>query len=163
MKHIEKSILVKAPLSLAYEQWTQFEAFPLFMPDILHVRELDDETVIWRVELWGQQLEWESKICDLIPNSFIAWRSTAGAEHSGAVTFDALDRDTTKVTIILDYQPHGFMEFAGHSLGAVDYGIKNALSSFSRFTEARSNPTGRRGRTYENLDMNPTFHSSLIG
>ena len=93
--------------------------------------------------------------------SFIAWRSTAGAEHSGVVTFDALDRDTTKVTVILDYQPHSFAEYAGYALGAVGSSIKNVLSSFCRFIEARSNPTGsKRGRIYEHYALTPYFQNT---
>jgi uncharacterized membrane protein len=33
----EKSIVVNAPLRQVYDQWTQFEEFPLFMEGVLEV------------------------------------------------------------------------------------------------------------------------------
>lgn len=42
MAKIEKSITVNVPVSVAYNQWTQFEEFPRFMEGVKEVRQLDD-------------------------------------------------------------------------------------------------------------------------
>jgi hypothetical protein len=39
---IRESIEVGVPVSTAYNQWTQFEDFPLFMEGVDHVQQLDD-------------------------------------------------------------------------------------------------------------------------
>lgn len=42
MTTIEKSIDVEVPVTVAYNQWTQFEEFPQFMEGVEEVRQLDD-------------------------------------------------------------------------------------------------------------------------
>ena len=44
---IEESIEVNAPVSTVYNQWTQFEDFPLFMEGVDHVGQLDDTRLKW--------------------------------------------------------------------------------------------------------------------
>jgi uncharacterized membrane protein len=34
MSRVEQSITVSVPLRTAYDQWTQFESFPLFMDGV---------------------------------------------------------------------------------------------------------------------------------
>ena len=40
MVSVTKSVDVEAPLSTVYNQWTQFEDFPLFMEGVDHVAPL---------------------------------------------------------------------------------------------------------------------------
>src|SRR5215204_2874476 len=54
MEHIEKSVDVVAPLSMVYNQWTQFEEFPEFMEGVLEVRQLDDKRLHWRATIAGR-------------------------------------------------------------------------------------------------------------
>ena len=42
---VEKRILVNVPISVAYNQWTQFEDFPRFMSGIKSVTQLDDQNL----------------------------------------------------------------------------------------------------------------------
>ena len=42
MDHISKSIVVDVPVTVAYNQWTQFESFPQFMEGVKEVQQLDD-------------------------------------------------------------------------------------------------------------------------
>jgi hypothetical protein len=42
MATIQESIEVAAPVTTAYNQWTQFEEFPSFMQGVKEVRQLDD-------------------------------------------------------------------------------------------------------------------------
>jgi hypothetical protein len=44
---ITESIEVDVPVSTAYNQWTQFEDFPLFMEGVEHVEQLDDTRLHW--------------------------------------------------------------------------------------------------------------------
>jgi uncharacterized membrane protein len=47
MSTIEQSVGVEAPLSIVYNQWTQFEEFPQFMEGGEEVRQLDDTHLHW--------------------------------------------------------------------------------------------------------------------
>ena len=38
---VEESVVVHVPVRTAYDQWTQFEDFPLFMKDVDVVEQLD--------------------------------------------------------------------------------------------------------------------------
>jgi uncharacterized membrane protein len=44
---ITGSIEVDVPVSTAYNQWTQFEDFPLFMEGVEHVEQRDDTRLHW--------------------------------------------------------------------------------------------------------------------
>ena len=74
---IEKSIDVAVPVSVAYNQWTQFEEFPLFMEGVKEVRQLDDKHLFWRAEIAGKEVHWDAEITHQEPDKSIGWRSTS--------------------------------------------------------------------------------------
>ena len=61
METIEKTIEVDAPVSTVYNQWTQFEEFPMFMEGIKEVRQLDDKRLHWVAEIAGKRKEWDAE------------------------------------------------------------------------------------------------------
>src|SRR4030081_543818 len=105
MATLEKSIEVNAPVSTAYNQWTQFEDFPKFMEGVKEVRQLDDTHVHWHAEIAGKDKEWDAEITEQIPDQRIAWRSTTGTPNSGIVTFEKISDDKTRITLRMDYEP----------------------------------------------------------
>ena len=46
---IEKQIMVNVPVSVAYNQWTQFEEFPHFMSGVKQVEQLSDDRLHWNL------------------------------------------------------------------------------------------------------------------
>ncbi|MGZ4971854.1 MAG: SRPBCC family protein, partial [Limisphaerales bacterium] len=54
MDTVEKTIEVNAPLSVVYNQWTQFETFPEFMETVEEVQQLDSKRVHWKAKLSGK-------------------------------------------------------------------------------------------------------------
>ena len=64
METVEKSIEVHVPVSIAYNQWTQFEDFPRFMEGIKEVRQFDDTHLHWRAEVGGKEKEWDAEITE---------------------------------------------------------------------------------------------------
>ena len=59
-----KYVDVAVPVSVAYNQWTQFEEFPRFMEGVKEVRQLDDQRLYWRAEIGGKEVEWEALITE---------------------------------------------------------------------------------------------------
>ena len=59
MKTIEESIEIEAPLSTAYNQWTQFESFPHFMQGVERVEQKGDTRLHWVAEVGGEKREWD--------------------------------------------------------------------------------------------------------
>ena len=100
-----KSIEVRVPVRVAYNQWTQFESFPQFMDGVKEVKQLDDRRLHWHASIVGQDLEWTPKIVEQQPDKRVAWRSTSGEKNAGVVTFHYLDDSTTRVTVQLEFEP----------------------------------------------------------
>lgn len=147
MSTIEKSIEVNVPVRAAYNQWTQFEEFPQFMEGVKEVTQLDEKRLHWKAEIAGQEKEWNAEITEQTPDQRIAWTSRSGAPNGGVVTFHRLSDDKSKVMLQLDYDPQGFVENLGDTLGVVSLRVQGDLERFKEFIEKRGRETGAwRGR-----------------
>src|SRR5690242_9811643 len=107
MTKMEASVDVKVPAEAAYNQWTQFEEFPRFMPHVERVRQIDDRHLHWEAKMAGKTVEWDAEIVEQIPDKRIAWRSISGAHHAGVVTFHRLADDKCRVMLQLEWEPEG--------------------------------------------------------
>ena len=142
-----RSIVVQAPVRMVYNQWTQFETFPLFLEDVKTVRQLDPAHVSWDMVIAGREVSWTTLIVEQIPDERIAWKSVDGAVHGGSVTFRPLTSDSTRVLVEIAYEPQGLLEDVGAMLGVVDRKLEVALVQFKNFLEASARETGAwRGR-----------------
>jgi uncharacterized membrane protein len=142
MERIQKSIDVDCPLQTVYNQWTQFEEFPQFMEGVKHVQQLDDKRLHWDVEIAGTLKEWNARITEQIPDQRIAWESEAGENTSGVLSFQANGPGRTRIDVDLCYEPQGFVESVGDSIGVVSRRVENDLERFKEFIEKRRRETG---------------------
>jgi uncharacterized membrane protein len=152
MSTIEQSVEVNVPVRTAYNQWTQFEEFPRFMEGVKSVRQQDDRHLHWVAQIAGVEREWDAEISEQTPDQRIAWHATTGAQNAGVVTFHRLDDSRTKVMLQVEFDPEGFVEKAGDTLGIVRTRTKGDLERFKDFIEARGVESGAwRGR----VDQDP--------
>ena len=142
MARYEDMIDVDVPVSVAYDQWTQFETFPEFMDGIESVTQNDDRTLSWSAKILGRQKHWTATITDQTPDTRVAWKSVEGAMNAGAVLFESLGPDRTRVTLKLEVEPDGAVEAAGANLGLLERQVKDSLDGFKEFIENRREPTG---------------------
>jgi uncharacterized membrane protein len=142
METIEQSIEVDAPVSMVYNQWTQFEEFPRFMEGVKSVRQLDDKRLHWHAEIAGKDKEWDAEIQEQRADELIRWHSTTGAHNAGEVRFDKTSGGKTKVTLVMAYEPEGVVENVGDALGMVSMRVKGDLERFSKFLDSRRDETG---------------------
>ena len=142
MERIEKSIEVNVPVRTAYNQWTQFESFPLFMEGVQQVDQLDDRRLRWVATVAGRRKEWEAEIVEQVPDQVVSWRSVTGARNNGSVSFTPLDVDRCTVTLILTYEPEGALERAGDALGLVAMRVGEDLDRFKSVIEERQVESG---------------------
>lgn len=142
MSIFEQSIDVHAPLSMVYNQWTQFEKFPDFMEGVTEVRQLDDSRLLWRAEIAGKREEWYARITEQTPDTRIAWTSVTGARNAGAVTFHYIDPETTRIMLQIEYEPEGVLENIGDTLGIVKARLGGDLERFKHYIEARGQESG---------------------
>lgn len=149
MSTVEKSIEVNVPVSTAYNQWTQFEEFPRFMEGITEVRQLDDTHLHWCADVGGRRKEWDAEITEQLPDQRIAWRSTSGAPNGGAITFNKLSNDSTRVTVVMTYEPEGTVEKTGDAMGVLSSRVEGDLERFKEFIESKGHETGAWRGTVE--------------
>lgn len=139
---VEETIEVNAPLRAVYNQWTQFEQFPMFMEGVKQVEQITDQTLKWVAEIAGVQRQWLAAILEQIPDQKVAWAATEGATNAGAVYFSPLAAGKTFVRLVLEYEPEGFVEKAGDWLKIVQAQAKADLERFKTFIEGRGLETG---------------------
>lgn len=139
---VQKSISVSAPISVVYNQWTQFEEFPEFMGGVKEVRQLDNERLHWVAEIAGVKREWNATILEQVPDEKIAWAATQGATNAGAVHFTSISPTETSVRLSLEYEPEGLVEKAGDKLKIVEKQAESDLEKFKDLMEARGAESG---------------------
>ncbi|MCA1830456.1 MAG: SRPBCC family protein [Actinomycetota bacterium] len=147
MATYESSINVDMPLSSVYNQWTQFEEFPMFMEGVESVTQVTDELLHWCASISGVRREWDARITQQVPDQRIAWQSTEGVTIAGEVRFESINPMRTTITLRMDYEPESITEKAGDLLGMVRRRVDNDLENFKRFLEERGAETGEwRGK-----------------
>jgi uncharacterized membrane protein len=147
MSKITDHIDVDVPVSVAYNQWTHFESFPEFMEGVERVVQLDDKTLDWTATIGGKTKHWRAEIVEQQPDQIVAWRSLDGARNDGAVRFEPINAESTRITLEADIAPEGALEATGDALGFVSRRVKGDLERFREFIESRGQATGAwRGR-----------------
>ena len=152
MATIEKTIDVQVPVSVAYDQWTQFEQFPQFMEGVVSVKQLDDKHMQWTAEVGGERHQWQAEIVEQQPDRLIAWRSVDGIPNSGRVEFEPID-EGTRVTVEMEYEPEGMKEKVGAMLGIDGGQVEEDLERFRDLVESRETPTGAWRGTIESGEI----------
>jgi len=146
MATITESVDVEVPLRDTYNQWTQFESFPLFMEGVESVEQLDDTHTHWKVRVGGVEREFDATIVEQHPDERVAWRSDSGPEHAGVITFHRLGDASTRVTAQMSVDPDGFIEAVSDKAGVFDRRVKDDMKRFKAFIERRdTKPEGWRG------------------
>jgi uncharacterized membrane protein len=147
MTEINETIVVDRPVRMVYDQWTQFEEFPMFMDGVKSVKQLSDGYLEWVAEIGGQQRSWSAKITEQVPDQVISWESVDGASNDGVVRFERISENQTRVDLALTFEPEGIAEQVGDKLGMVRRRATGDLERFKQFVEERWSPTGEwRGR-----------------
>jgi uncharacterized membrane protein len=142
MSRVQESIDLEVPVGTAYNQWTQFEEFSRFMTHVDEVRQLDDTHLHWQVTLAGKTEEFDAEVTEQIPDKRVAWKSTSGREHAGAVDFHRLDDDRSQIMVMLDTEPQGTAERAADAIGLAERQLRGDLGRFKEMIESRGQETG---------------------
>jgi uncharacterized membrane protein len=139
---ISESIEVDVPVSTAYNQWTQFEDFPLFMEGVEHVEQRDDMRLHWVATVAGKRAEWTAKILEQHPDREISWISEDGKMTRGTVRFEPRGDSKTLIQLTMSYQPEGLGEALGSAAGLDQRRVRGDLERFKELIEGRGTETG---------------------
>jgi uncharacterized membrane protein len=142
MATVRESIEVDVPVQTAYNQWTQLEDFPKFMEGVKSVQQVDDTHVRWVAEIGGQEHEWLAEVSNQERDRRISWRSVDGKYTSGEVMFEPAGTDQTRIDIEMTYDPEGFKEAVGSTLGIDSRRVKGDLERFKELVESQGVETG---------------------
>lgn len=158
---IEKHVMVNVPVSVAYNQWTQFEEFPHFMSGVSKVEQLADDRLHWVAEIGGVKREWEARILAQEPDRRVAWAATEGATNAGAVTFEDIGGGQTRIHLELEYEPEGMVEKIGDKLNVVEKQAEGDLQRFKEFIEDEGYASGAwRGAVAGGTVGSPTIDAA---
>ena len=141
MSKVQKTIDLDVPVGVAFSHWEHFENFPRFMEGVREVQRLGERRLRWRSEIAGVEEVWEAEITELEPNRRIAWRSTAGPDNAGTVTFESTGAHNTRVRVEMAYAPHGILEHVGDALGIVGRKVEGDLERFKQYVESDAGST----------------------
>jgi uncharacterized membrane protein len=137
--NIIESIDVGVPLSVAYNQWTEFGSFPSFMKKVENVDAQDDNKLTFKAQIFLSHRTWEATILEQVPDERIVWRSKGEKGHvDGAVTFHELGPNLTRILLVLEYYPQGLFEKTGNLWRAQGRRAKAELKHFRRHVMTRT-------------------------
>ncbi|MFG3281327.1 SRPBCC family protein [Streptomyces sp. NPDC048111] len=143
MSKVEESIEVAVPVSVAYNQWTQFEEFPRFMGGVERIEQRTPTLTHWVTKVDGVSREFDAQVVEQIPDERVAWTTVDGeVRQAGVVTFHRLDDRTTKVMLQMEHEPHGAAEKTAEMLGVVKRQVTQDLKRFKSYIEGRGAETG---------------------
>jgi hypothetical protein len=136
--NIIEEIDIGAPVDVVYNQWTQFQDFAGFMKKVENA-EQEEEKVTFKAQVFWSHRTWEATILEQVPNERIIWRSEGEKGHvDGAVTFHELAPNMTRVLVVLEYYPQGFMERTGNIWRAQGRRARLELKHFRRHVMTRA-------------------------
>ncbi|MDQ2969291.1 MAG: SRPBCC family protein [Actinomycetota bacterium] len=139
---IDESIEVNVPVSVAYNQWTQFEDFPLFMEGVEHVEQKDDTRLHWVAKIGGKTEEWDAKILEQHPDKQVSWISEDGKKTRGTVAFEPVGESRTRINLSMSYQAEGLTETLGSAVGLDQRRVRGDLQRFKELIESRGAESG---------------------
>ena len=139
---IDESIEVEVPVSTSYNQWTQFEEFPLFMEGVDDVQQRDDTRLHWVATIGGHTAEWDAKILEQHPDKQISWISEDGKKTRGTVSFEPIGEGKTLIRLSMSYKTDGPIEQLGSAAGLDKQRIKGDLGRFKELIESRGTESG---------------------
>jgi len=131
--NIIEQIDVGAPISVVYDQWTQFQDFSNFMKKVEGVDQKDEQKLEFKAQVLWSHRTWQATIIEQVPDSRIIWKSSGPKGHvDGAVTFHELTPELTRVVVVLEYHPQGLFERTGNIWRAQGRRARLELKNFQR-------------------------------
>jgi uncharacterized membrane protein len=152
---IQEEIDIGAPVDVVYDQWTLLQEFSDFMKKVHNVEQEEEVKVDFKAQVFWSHRTWEATIEEQIPDELIHWRSSGEKGHvDGTVTFHEIAPRLTRVIVVLEYYPQGFMERTGNIWRAQGRRARLELKHFRRHVMMNvmhepEEPEGWRGEIHE--------------
>lgn len=135
LTNIVETIDVGVPLSVAYNQWTQYSDFPRFTKKVESVDEnkAEENKTNWKAQVFWSHRTWEATVHEQVPDERIIWRSKGQKGHvDGAVSFHEITPNLTRILLVLEYHPQGMFEHTANLWRAQGRRARLELKHFRR-------------------------------
>ncbi len=139
--NIYETIDVGVPLKVAYNQWTEYEAFTDFTRKVHKATAQGDESpeTKWGAKIFLSSREWKSTTIMQIPDERIVWESEGPKGYpNGSVTFHELSPTMTRIVLVIEYYPKGLFEKTGNIWRAQGRRVRSDFKQFPRHVMTRT-------------------------
>ncbi|QPP08802.1 SRPBCC family protein [Streptomyces bathyalis] len=144
---------VGLPLRRVYDHWTEFEEFSGFMKGVVEASrsEEDEEVSDWTLKVGPSKRSWQATVLEQVPDERIVWETKGETKTHGAVSFHELAPSLTRVVVVIEYTPGGFLEKTGNLWRAQGRRLRLDLKHFQRYVTlgVQEVPEGWRGEIRE--------------
>ncbi|CAL9333452.1 hypothetical protein SUDANB6_00119 [Streptomyces sp. enrichment culture] len=144
--HVEETAEVAVPVRTAYNQWTQFKAFPRFSAVVRDVEQVRPTVTAWTIGYGPLRHRFSVEIVEQDPDAYLAWRGLRqNPSHRGEIEFGPTRSGGTAITVRMLLQPQGAARILTHSSRVTRLAaqlVHNELMHFKRFIEAMGQEGG---------------------
>lgn len=146
---IIKTIDVGVPLTSCYNHWTTYAAFGGFMKGVQHVRRTSDTETDWRLKVGPSTRSWTATVQQQAADQRAEWTSEGDkGTTTGAIFFYELAPRLTRIVVVVEYSPAGFLERTANLWRAQGRRLRLDLRRFQShvtLAAAEDEPEGWRG------------------
>jgi uncharacterized membrane protein len=157
---VQQAADIGVPLSVVYNEFTQFENWPQFMHRVTSVSQQDETHIAFKTKIWGKTKEYTAEITEQRPDERIAWRVVDGISHTGVVTFHELAPRLTRVDVSLDLDPGSLIEKAARGMRFVKRAVRADLARFKAHLVMEEEASGEWRGEVEDGDVKSQSSSS---
>ena len=150
---VQQAIDVPVPVSVAYNQFTQFEEWPKFMHRVQSVSQEDETHLKFKTKIWLFSREFTAEIEEQRPDERILWNVTDGITHHGVATFHEIAPRLTRVEINVDVEPSGLIEKSARGMRHVKRAIRADLHRYKAYTMMNEEADGEWRGTIEDGEV----------
>ncbi|MGH3309332.1 MAG: SRPBCC family protein [Streptomyces sp.] len=144
---------VGLPLRRVYDHWTEFEEFSSFMKGVVEASRSDDDDLEsqWRLKVGPSKRSVKAEVLEQVPDERVVWKSSGETTTHGAVSFHELAPSLTRIVVVVEYTPGGFLEKTGSIWRVQGRRLRLDLKHFQRYVTlgAEEVPEGWRGEIRE--------------
>jgi uncharacterized membrane protein len=150
---VQQAVDVPVPVSVAYNEFTQFEEWPSFMHRVTSVSQEDETNVSFKSKIWGVSREFQAEIDEQRPDERIKWHVTQGLSHQGVATFHELAPRLTRIEVNVDVEPGSLIEKFARGARHVKRAIRADLHRFKAYVMMNEEESGAWRGTIDDAEV----------
>ncbi|MGZ3113386.1 SRPBCC family protein [Streptomyces sp. H62] len=153
-RHVEETVRIAVPVRTAYDQWTQFKAFPRFSDVVRGVEQIRPTVTAWTLGYGPLRHRFAIEIVEQDPDAYLAWRGLEQhPSHQGEVEFRPTGSGGTALTVRVLLEPRGAARVLTRSSAATGLTarlVRGELGKFKQFIEGLGQAGGAWRGTIRN-------------